>query len=323
MTLKRRTLLLAINGSGDNWTPAAWKVRFGARLPDLHIVEPAVALDSPESIRYAAVWKPEPGLLARFSKLEVIFNLGAGVDALLKDATLPPTPLVRVVNHDLTRRMTEYVVMHVLIHHRRQQRFVAQQAARTWDAPDQWAAGAVRVGLLGLGELGRDAGDVLARIGFQVAGWSRSPRTLPGIACYHGSDGLCRFLARTDVLVCLLPLTDETRGILDRRLFAGLARDGVLGKPVLINAGRGGLQVETDILAALDDGTLGAATLDVFETEPLPLASRLWSHPQFAITPHNAADSSPGAITYYVVAQILAYEAGQPLGNVVDRAKGY
>ena len=323
MTLKRNTLLLAINGAGDNWTPAAWKERFGARLPGLRILEPAVALEDPASVRYAAVWKPEPGLLAQFPTLEVIFNLGAGVDALLKDATLPPVPLVRVVNQDLTKRMTEYVVMHVLIHHRRQQRFVAQQATRTWDAPDQWAAGAVRVGLLGLGELGRDAGEVLARIGFDVAGWSRTSRTLPGITGYHGADGLARFLARTDILVCLLPLTEETRGILNRRLIAGLARDGVLGKPVLINAGRGGLQVESEILEALDEGTLGAATLDVFETEPLPATSRLWSHPQVAITPHNAADSSPGAITDYVVAQILAHEAGKPLSNIVDRAKGY
>lgn len=131
------------------------------------------------------------------------------------------------------------------------------------------------------------------------------------------------FLARTDILVALIPLTDDTRGMLNRRLFAGLARDGVLGRPVVINAGRGGLQIEADILACLDDGTLGAATLDVFETEPLPAASPLWSHPRVTLTPHNAADSSPGAISDYVAAQILAHEAGQPLQNVVDRVQGY
>ena len=184
-------------------------------------------------------------------------------------------------------------------------------------------AGDVRVGLLGLGELGRDSAEVLSRIGFQVAGWSRSARSIPGIACYHGADGLTAFLARTDILVALIPLTPETRGILDRKLFQGLARDGVLGRPVLINAGRGGLQVEADILAALDDGTLGAATLDVFETEPLPVSSRLWTHPKAAMTPHNAADSSPGAIADDVAAQILAHVAGKPLKNVVDRDKGY
>ena len=317
------TLLLAINGAGENWALSPWKQRFGERLPGRPILSAAEALTSPEQVRYAAVWKPEPGLLARFPRLEVIFNLGAGVDALVKDATLPNVPLVRVVNSDLTKRMTEYVVLHVLIHHRQQMRFVAQQASRVWDAPDQWAAGAVRVGLLGLGELGRDAAGVLVRLGFQVAGWSRSAKSLPDIRCFHGPDGLGAFLARTDILVALIPLTDDTRGMLNRRLFAGLARDGVLGRPVVINAGRGGLQIEADILACLDDGTLGAATLDVFETEPLPAASPLWSHPRVTLTPHNAADSSPGAISDYVAAQILAHEAGQPLQNVVDRVQGY
>ena len=318
------TLLLAINGAGENWAARPWTERFAARLPGRVIVDAAGALETPEAVRYAAVWKPQPGLLARLPNLQVIFNLGAGVDALLADPTLPAhVPLVRIVNDDLTKRMTEYVVMHVLLHHRQQMRFVAQQAAKVWHAPDQWAAGDVRVGLLGLGELGRDAGEVLSRIGFQVAGWSRSPRVLPGMQCFSGAEGLTRFLARTDILVALLPLTPDTRGILNRATFAGLARDGVLGKPVIINAGRGGLQIEADILAALDDGTLGAATLDVFETEPLPPSSRLWSYPNVTISPHNAADSSPGALSDYVVAQILAHEAGQPLRNVVDRAKGY
>lgn len=316
-------LLLAINGAGENWAQRPWSERFAQRLPSRAVWTPADALQNPDAVRYAAVWKPEPGLLATFKNLEVIFNLGAGVDALLTDTTLPRVPLVRVVNDDLTKRMTEYVVMHVLIHHRKQALFVAQQAAKTWNAPDQWAAGDVRVGLLGLGELGRDAGEVLVRIGFQVAGWSRRPKTLAGIECFSGPDGFKAFLARTDLLVALLPLTPDTAEILNRQTFADLARDGVLGKPILINAGRGGLQVEADILAALDDGTLGAVTLDVFETEPLPQQSRLWSHPNVTITPHNAADSSPGAISDYVVGQILAHEAGKPLRNVVDRDKGY
>ena len=317
------TILLAIAGAGDNWTAEPWKVRFRQRLPSRDVIYPDEAAARPGEVRYAAVWKPAAGMLAGYSNLKVIFNLGAGVDALLEDATLPQAPIVRVIDTDLTKRMTEYVALHCLLYHRQHKRFVGQQAARVWDAPDQWAAGAVRVGLLGLGELGRDSAEVLSRIGFQVAGWSRSPKTLPRVDCYHGSQGLAPFLARTDILVVLVPLTPQTRGILDRKLFAGLARDGVLGKPVLINAGRGGLQVDGDILAALDDGTLGGATLDVFQTEPLPPDSPLWSHPLVTITPHNAADSSPGAISDYVVAQILDYEAGKPLRNVVDRSKGY
>jgi glyoxylate/hydroxypyruvate reductase A len=278
---------------------------------------------APESVRYAAVWKPPSGLLGTFPNLEVIFNLGAGVDALVADATLPDVPLVRVAVSDLTKRMTEYVVLHVLLHHRQQRRLDAAQRARLWDTPNQRAASAVRVGIMGLGELGRDSADVLVRLGFQVAGWSRTKRQVPGVQCYAGTEQLPAFLARTDILVVLMPLTPETKGILNASLFSGLARDGVLGAPVLVNAGRGGLQVEDDIVAALNDGTLGAVTLDVFNTEPLPPDHPLWSHPKATITPHNAADSDPDAISDYVAAQIEGYERGAPLQNVVDRTRGY
>jgi glyoxylate/hydroxypyruvate reductase len=317
------TLLLAIQGSGDNWGIEPWRKRFAERLPGRRIVVAGDTSVAPGDIAYAAVWKPTPGLLATLPNLKAIFNLGAGVDALLADTTLPSAPLVRVVNPDLTRRMTEYVVMHVLMHHRRQRMLDDAQSKRLWMAKDQWAANSVRVGILGLGELGRDAAEVLGRIGFQVSGWSRSARTLPGVACYHGDDQLTAFLNRTDILVALIPLTPDTRDILNRDLFQKLARDGVLGAPILINAGRGGLQNEADILACLNDNTLGAATLDVFKTEPLPSESPLWSHPRVTVTPHNSADSDPDAISDYVAAQILNLERGLPLQNVVDRIKGY
>jgi glyoxylate/hydroxypyruvate reductase A len=317
------SLLLVINGSGDNWGPEPWLRRFSERLPGRRIVFEQEALADPSAFRYAAVWKPAPGLLARFPRLEVIFNLGAGVDALLKDATLPKAPLVRVVSQDLTKRMTEYVVLHCLMHHRRQRMLDAAQARSTWGAKDQWPAAALRIGILGLGELGRDAAEVLARIGFQVAGWSRTRKDVSGIRSFAGEAELPAFLARTDILVALVPLTPDTQGILNRRLFLGLARDGVLGAPVLINAGRGGLQVEADILSCLDDGTLGAATLDVFHEEPLPASSPFWRHPRVTVTPHNAADSDADAISDYVVGQIRDYETGKPLRNVVDRHRGY
>jgi glyoxylate/hydroxypyruvate reductase A len=317
------SLLLVINGTGENWGPEPWRRRFAERLPGRPIASGAAALADPEAFRYAAVWKPEPGLLARFPKLEVIFNLGAGVDALMKDTTLPDVPLVRVVSEDLTQRMTEYVVMHCLMHHRRQRMLDEAQSRGEWAAKDQWAASAVRVGILGLGELGQDAAEVLHRIGFDVAGWSRSRKTVPGIRSFAGAEELGSFLARTDILVALVPLTPETEGILNRRLFEGLARDGRIGAPVLINAGRGGLQNEDDILSCLDDGTLEAATLDVFHAEPLPADNPFWRHPKVTVTPHNAADSDAEAISDYISAQILAYEEGRPLLNVVDRAKGY
>ena len=182
-----------------------------------------------------------PGELAAFPNLRVIFNLGAGVDALMADRSLPDVPLVRVAVTDLTARMTEYVVLHVLMHHRQELYLRESQREKRWAPKMQWAAGAISVGVMGLGTLGADAADALKRLGFRVAGWSRSPRTIDGIDCFHGEAQIDAFLRRTDILVCLLPLTPETRHILNRALFEKLNRSSPLGAPVLINAGRGGL----------------------------------------------------------------------------------
>ena len=315
-------LALLITGGTENWAPGRWRERFTRVCPERPVaLMPDDAID-PVLVRYAAVWKPKPGTLRQFPRLEVIFNLGAGVDAVVADATLPDVPLVRVAVDDLTRRMTEYVVMHVLMHHRRQGYYTESQHNRVWAPKLQWAARDLRVGVMGLGVLGRDAAQVLARIGFDVAGWSNTPKSIPGIACYAGPQ-LGEFLARTDVLVCLLPLTPQTRGILNRKTFDKLARDGKLGGPVIINAGRGGLQVEEDILGSLDDGTLAAATLDVFGTEPLPADSPFWTHPKVTLSPHNAADTDADTISVYVAEQIAAFERGDALMNVVDRRTGY
>ena len=197
------------------------------------------------------------------------------------------------------------------------------QRDKRWAPKSQWAAGAVSVGVMGLGTLGADAADALTRLGFRVAGWSRSPKTLPGIECFHGEAEIDAFLRRTDILVCLLPLTPETRHILNRPLFERLNRTSPLGAPVLINAGRGGLQNEADILQCLDDGTLGGASLDVYATEPLPTDSPFWTHPKVVLTPHNAADTDPDEISKYVAEQIARFEAGDALENVVDRKRGY
>jgi len=275
-------------------------------------------------IAYALVWKPEPGLLKSLPNLKIVFSLGAGVDhILLRDADLPDVPIVRIVDPDLTMRMGEYVVLHVLLHHRRHLDYQDLQRQRRWKALHQPPASAVKVGVMGLGELGRDAARKLSGLGFDVAGWSRTQKTLKGIACFAGQAELDGFLARTDILVCLLPLTRETRGILNRALFARLRRDGPLGGVVLINAGRGELQVGADILAALDAGELKAASLDVFETEPLPENSPFWRHPRVVVTPHVAAFSDPQVLTRNVADQIEAFEAGKPLQNLVDSKRGY
>jgi glyoxylate/hydroxypyruvate reductase A len=317
------SLLLAIQPSGGNWAPAVWERHFKVRLPDQPVVQSTAAFD-PAAVHYVAAWKPTPGLIATLPNLRIIFNLGAGVDALLTDPTLPSgVPIVRVVDADLTRRMTEYVVWQVLDHHRQGPLLRAAQAQGTWAGPEQWAAKDMRVGLMGLGEIAQDAAGALVRLGFRVMGWSRTPREVRDVTTFHAASGLADFLAQTDILVVLLPLTPDTRGIVNRTLLSGLARDGRLGAPVLINAGRGGLQIEADILAGLEDGTLGRATLDVFETEPLPAVSPLWRHPRVTITPHNAADSDAQTISGLVVEQIRAFERGAPLRHVVDRVQGY
>jgi glyoxylate/hydroxypyruvate reductase A len=313
------TLLLAISG----WDPAPWLDRFRRLLPDRRIVALGNDFD-PAEVVYAAAWKQPPGSLAALPGLKVIFSLGAGIDHLARDPELPDRPIVRVVDPDLTARMSEYVVLHCLAHLRGTRYYEAQQRARNWDdARDEPAASDVRVGIMGLGVLGADAARKLTIMGFQVAGWSRTPKRLDGVTCFAGKAELEAFLARTDILVSLLPLTKDTRGLLDRRIFVGLARDGRIGGPVFINAGRGGTQNEADILACLDDGTLAAVTLDVFETEPLPRDSPFWTHPRVTLTPHNAATSDPDAVAAFVAAQIRRFEAGEPLRNTVDLRAGY
>jgi glyoxylate/hydroxypyruvate reductase len=275
-------------------------------------------------VHYAAAWLPPPNVLRGLPNLKVIFSLGAGVDAILSDPTLPDhVPIVRVNDPDLTMRMSEHVVMHVLMHHRQQRRIMENQLNGVWDGFPQHAASALRVGIMGLGVLGIDAARKLAMLGFDVAGWSRTRKSVDGVESFAGVLEMDAFLARTDILICLLPATAETDGILNRALFRKLAKDGPLGAPVLINAGRGRQQVEDDILASLDAGELLACSLDVFHREPLPQDSPFWSHPKIYLTPHSAADSEPAVICAYVEKQIEQFEKTGVLENVVDRGRGY
>ena len=310
---------------GGDWKGAEpWVAAFRARLPG----RPVAALDGsidPATVRYVALWKHPHGGLAHLHALRAIFSLGAGVDHLLADTALPPgVSIARVVDPDLTGRMSEYVLLHALRHLRQARRYERQQAESRWDDDEtQPAARDVRVGVMGMGVLGTDAATKLKLVGFDVAGWSRSPRSVDGIRCFAGVDQLDAFLGRTDILVALVPFTPDTAGILDAALFGKLARDGRLGAPVLINAGRGGLQREVDIVRALDDGTLGHAVLDVFAHEPLPRTSPLWRHPGVTVTPHNAAMSALATTADLIAVQILAFERGEPLRHVVDRERAY
>ena len=297
---------------------AVWIEAFRTAWPELECVVWQEAGD-PASIDYAFVWDPGDGAMRRFSNLKCIFSVGAGVDHLLRDPDLPAgVPIVRMVEAELTRGMTEYVALHVLRFHREGPALEAQQRGRVWNELLTPSAADRRVGFLGFGVLAQACARALDGFGFDLAGWSRTPKQFAGAKSYHGPEGLTAFLARTQILVCLLPLTTATRGILNLALFAGLPRGAWL-----INAGRGGHQVEADILAALDSGQLAGAALDVFQREPLPADHPFWSHPKVTISPHIASVTQPRSAAREVVANIRRVEAGGVPLNMVDVQAGY
>jgi glyoxylate/hydroxypyruvate reductase A len=311
----RGRILLAVTG----FNPQRWKELLSK---DREVVtEPDGPADP--TIRYAVVWKQRPRILEKLPNLEAIFSIGAGVDHLFTDPGLPHVPIVRVVADNLTQYMTEYVTWRVLDHHRQGLLYRNQQKMRAWHEPAQPPAGAVNVGIMGFGNLGRASARALLALGFTVNGWSRTPQSMDGVSCYDGQSGLTPFLNATDILVVLLPYTPATHGIVEYSVLKRLRRDNGLGGAFLINAGRGKLQKEADILRALDDGTLKEASLDVFEQEPLPKTSPLWDHPRVFITPHAAATSDPAHLAGPMLAQMAAHDRGEPLTDLVDREAGY
>lgn len=295
-----------------------WKEELGRRLPDLELrFWPKVG--DARDIEFALVWNMPPGVLKIFPNLRAIFSLGAGIDHLFADPELPKSvPICRVIDRNLTQRMTEYVVLHVLRHHRRQPEYDALQRAGEWRELYTPTAAERAVGIMGLGELGSDAARKLAAIGFKMAGWSRAPKSVAGVESFHGPRGLVPFLRRTEILVCLLPLTRETQGILCRRLFEALPKGAAI-----INAARGGHLVEEDLLAALEAGQIAYATLDVFQEEPLPPAHPFWRHPRVTVTPHIASITDPRTVADLVAENVRRHRAGEALLHVVDPELGY
>lgn len=285
------------------------------------VLEPATP-DDP-SIAYAVAWRHQPGSLRKLPNLKAIFSLGAGVDHIMSDPGLPDVPVIRVVDENLTQHMVDYVCWRVLDHHRQGMLYRAQQPKKVWHEPPQRPAGDISVGIMGLGQLGRAAAKALRSLGFSLNGWSRSARNVEGVSTYFGESGLIPFLNATDILVVLLPLTPSTEGMIDYSLLRELRRRNGLGGAVLINAGRGRLQKDADILRALDDGTLKEASLDVFEVEPLPESSPLWTHPKVFVTPHAAATSDPNHLVPPMLTQMDAIDRGEAPKNVVDRKAGY
>jgi glyoxylate/hydroxypyruvate reductase A len=275
------------------------------------------------SITYAVVWKQRPNILSGLPNLRAIFSIGAGVDHVFRDPGVPDVPIVRVVADNLTQHMVDYVLWRVFDHHRQGMLYRAQQRKKIWRELAQWPASDIAVGIMGLGELGTAAAKALLAAGYRVNGWSRTEKDVKSVATFHGDKGLVPFLNATDILVVLLPLTPQTQGIVTYDLLRQLRNRNAMGGSVLINAGRGRLQKDADILRALEDGTLKEASLDVFEVEPLPKTSELWNHPRVFITPHAAATSDPEHLVAPMLAQMDAFERGEKLTNLVDRKAGY
>jgi glyoxylate/hydroxypyruvate reductase A len=302
-------------------TPAAtarWRPLLATLLPE-HEIRYWPEIGDKAAIEYALVWHPEPGLLATLPNLKMIFGLGAGIDHLLRDPELPRhVPIVRLVDPYMTDAMSEFVALSVLRLHRQDLDYLAQQRAVRWEEREQKNAAERPVGILGFGTLGQDAGRKLKALGFDVAGWSRSDKAVAGFATFAGAAGLNAFLGRSEILVCLLPLTAETTGILNTSTFARLPRGAAI-----VNAGRGGHLVEKDLIPALDSGQLSGAVLDVFREEPLPQDHPFWRHPRILVTPHIAAETHPPTAAPIIRDAIRQCEAGLPIANRVDLARGY
>jgi glyoxylate/hydroxypyruvate reductase len=313
--MEKGRILLAVTG----FNPQRWHELFSASR-DV-VLQPEGPADP--SITYAVVWKQRPNLLAKLPNLRAIFSIGAGVDHIFEDPGLPKVPIVRIVDENLTQHMIEYVLWRVLDHHRQGMLYLSQQKKKIWRELQQRPAADISVGIMGLGQLGRAAARALLAVGFRVNGWSRTDQEMAGVATFSGQKGLVPFLKATDILVVLLPLTPQTTGIVNYGLLRELRKRNALGGAVLINGGRGRLQKDADILRALDDGTLKEASLDVFEVEPLPKTSPLWNHPKVFVTPHAAATSDAEHLVAPMLAQMEAFERGEPLQNVVDRDAGY
>ncbi|MDA8048964.1 MAG: glyoxylate/hydroxypyruvate reductase A [Rhodospirillales bacterium] len=295
----------------------AWARITRAEAPDLEVrVFPDIG--EPEEIAYLAAWTIPPGLIARLPNLRAVFSVGAGVDQLDVAAIPPALPLTRMIEPGLVSDIAGYAAMAALMLQRRIPDYLEQARSGTWHPLPAPPTAETPAGVLGLGVLGQAAAGALSRFGFPVLGWSRTPRQIPGIACCAGVDGLDTLLARSRILICLLPLTRETRGILNGTVFARLPRGAGL-----VNLGRGGHLEEADLLAALDSGQLSAAVLDVFETEPLPPTHPFWTHPRIIVTPHiGAVTTNEGGIAA-LLANIRRFECGERPEGEIDRARGY
>ncbi|KQY90799.1 glyoxylate/hydroxypyruvate reductase A [Pelomonas sp. Root1444] len=296
---------------------AEWARLFAVKAPDMpfHIWPDT---GDAEDVRYLAAWLPPADIENRFPRLEILFSTGAGIDQFDLAALPPGLPVVRLAEPGVVAGMVEYATMAVLALHRDLPVYIRQQREARWAAHRVIPATQRRVGVLGLGVLGRAVLERLRAFGFPLAGWSRTRHEVDGVTCYAGDDELPAMLARTEILVCLLPLTAQTRGILDAALFRQLPRGASL-----VHAGRGAQLDHQALLDALDEGWLSGAVIDVTDPEPLPGNHPYWTHPKILLTPHVASMTQPETAVEQVLDNIRRHQAGLPLVGLVDRSRGY
>ena len=286
---------------------------------DTLVIEHWPNIQHPKQIEMVLVWDYASGVLNDFPNLRCIASIGAGVDHIMQDANRPATiPVVRVVDQFMAKDIMHYVVATTLYYSKRFDRWDALNAQQKWEKSPPFRIDNPNVGILGLGHLGQTCANALAGLGLNVLGWSRTPKNMPNITCFHGDAALPQFLHQTHILICLLPLTPQTTGILNTSLFNQLPKGAFL-----INLARGQHLVTDDLLHALDTDQLAGATLDVHTPEPLPSHHPFWQHPNIRITPHIASVTSPESVAEQIVKNYHLLMENNELINQVDLAEGY
>jgi glyoxylate/hydroxypyruvate reductase A len=313
-----RPVLLVKSGGTD--AMEEWRAAFSEFAPDIDVRQwndPDVPV---QAVEYVLVWQPDAGRIAQFPNLKTIISSAAGVDHILADPDLPAaTPIARMVTQETVQRMTEFTLMASLMLLKDMPRIIDQQQRRVWqEFATPRTAIDTRIGVMGLGALGLACAQLHARMGFDTAGWARSARSVEGVACYASADGLAAFLHRTDILICLLPDTPDTRHIINTELLQQLPPGAAV-----INVGRGAHLQQDDLMAALANGHISRALLDVFDSEPLPADSPFWRHPRIIVTPHAAATPSRRERARQAAAVIHAVAEGAAIPHEYDRQRGY
>ncbi|PRD43598.1 glyoxylate/hydroxypyruvate reductase A [Phyllobacterium phragmitis] len=300
----------------DEARAAAFAKVFQSSLRDIPLSLDAASVE-PEDVRYLLSWKV-PDNIARYTNLEVMFCTSAGIDQISFDSLPTTVKLVRMVEDGIIRMMQEYVTLSVLMLHRNFIQYGHHQKQALWQSIPQPQATKRRIGILGLGVLAQAVIERLTPFGFPISSWSRSAKTIPGVACLSGDEGFSQLISTSDILICLLPLTDETAGLLDAELFSQMPKGASL-----VHVGRGGQLDHQALLEALDQDHLSAAILDVTEPEPLPSDHAVWSHPKITLTPHIASVTQPASAALAVSDNIRRHLQGHDLIGLVDRNRNY